>query len=105
MDILSDFSKQTEGKGHVSLFKMREEGIIPDFIEHGNADETGRFCIAAFHQMHCLVCFKSKPEKFSGMLFLHKYLVSPSIRLMGCARWDDPGSWLSHSSLLGLSAD
>ena len=51
---LSNF-KATEGKGYVSLSKMREAGPIPDFIEHENADGTGRFCIAAFHQMHCLV--------------------------------------------------
>lgn len=35
--------------------KVKELGAIPDFIQSVNTDESGRFCVAVFHQLHCLV--------------------------------------------------
>ncbi|KAH8807405.1 hypothetical protein F5884DRAFT_856986 [Xylogone sp. PMI_703] len=42
------------GKGYISVDKMISEHSVPDFVQKLSTDGSGRFCIAAFHQLHCL---------------------------------------------------
>lgn len=43
-----------KGKGYVSMSSIKSVGPVADFVQHQSSDGTGRFCIAAFHQLHCL---------------------------------------------------
>ncbi|THC89503.1 hypothetical protein EYZ11_011053 [Aspergillus tanneri] len=43
------------GMGYIQIDKVKELGVIPDFIQNVNTDGSGRFCVAVFHQLHCLV--------------------------------------------------
>jgi len=43
-----------KGKGYVSMLKVQKAGKLPDFIQEMSTDGSGRFAIAAFHQLHCL---------------------------------------------------
>ncbi|KOS22272.1 hypothetical protein ESCO_001436 [Escovopsis weberi] len=40
--------------GYISMNKVAENGDIPQVIQVMSTDGSGRFCVAAFHQLHCL---------------------------------------------------
>ncbi|KAK4216772.1 hypothetical protein QBC37DRAFT_416156 [Rhypophila decipiens] len=42
------------GTGYVSMSKIRDAGEVPLVYKHMETDGSGRFCVAAFHQLHCL---------------------------------------------------
>lgn len=44
-----------EGMGYVSVDNIGAVGPVPEFVLEASTDGTGRFAIAAFHQLHCLV--------------------------------------------------
>lgn len=41
--------------GYITMDKVKEQGEIPQVIQDMSTDGSGRFCVAAFHQLHCLV--------------------------------------------------
>lgn len=43
------------GMGYVSMNDIKAMGDVPDIIQQMSTDGSGRFCVAAFHQLHCLV--------------------------------------------------
>lgn len=47
------------GKGYVSMSEFENAGEVPDSIRQMSSDGSGRFSIAVFHQLHCLVCMAS----------------------------------------------
>ncbi|KAI1370370.1 hypothetical protein F4677DRAFT_451445 [Hypoxylon crocopeplum] len=42
------------GMGYVSMDNIKDAGDIPQIFQDMSTDGSGRFCIAAFHQLHCL---------------------------------------------------
>ena len=54
-----------KGKGYVSMSSIESAGPVADFVQHQSSDGTGRFGIAAFHQLHCLYLIY---EDFYGAL-------------------------------------
>jgi len=53
---LSHLTSNTEGKGYISIENIEAAGEIPQYLkEMGSTDGSGRFCVAVFHQLHCLV--------------------------------------------------
>ncbi|KAK5989597.1 Oxidase ustYa [Cladobotryum mycophilum] len=42
------------GMGYVSMDNIKDAGDIPQIIQNMSTDGSGRFCVAAFHQLHCL---------------------------------------------------
>ncbi|KIM96901.1 hypothetical protein OIDMADRAFT_32797 [Oidiodendron maius Zn] len=42
------------GMGYVSMDSIKDAGEIPQLFQDMSTDGSGRFCIAAFHQLHCL---------------------------------------------------
>ena len=45
----------SEGKGYVSMDNIESAGPVADFVRDVSTDGSGRYCVAAFHQIHCLV--------------------------------------------------
>ncbi|PVI04001.1 hypothetical protein DM02DRAFT_509446, partial [Periconia macrospinosa] len=43
-----------KGMGYVSMEKIESEGPIPQILQDMSTDGSGRFCVAGFHQLHCL---------------------------------------------------
>lgn len=41
--------------GYVSMDSIKKAGNIPQLFKDMSTDGSGRFCVAAFHQLHCLV--------------------------------------------------
>lgn len=41
--------------GYVSMEKIESEGPVPQIVQDMSTDGSGRFCVAGFHQLHCLV--------------------------------------------------
>ncbi|KAF5866548.1 hypothetical protein ETB97_011433 [Aspergillus alliaceus] len=67
------------GMGYIQIDKVKELGIVPDFIRNVNSDGSGRFCVAAFHQLHCLYLIF---EEFSQAL--HGQIKHPSGHTIHC---------------------
>ena len=44
-----------KGKGYISIDNVEKAGELPSFVRDMSTDGSGRFAIAAFHQLHCLV--------------------------------------------------
>lgn len=44
-----------EGKGFISLDKLRAANALPDPITALDVHNAGTLCVSAFHQLHCLV--------------------------------------------------
>ncbi|KAI1081558.1 hypothetical protein F5B20DRAFT_579420 [Whalleya microplaca] len=42
------------GMGYVSMDRIKNVGDIPRLFQDMTTDGSGRFCVAAFHQLHCL---------------------------------------------------
>lgn len=42
------------GMGYVSMDSIKSTGDIPQLFQDMSTDGSGRFCVAAFHQLHCL---------------------------------------------------
>ncbi|KAI0882873.1 uncharacterized protein GGS22DRAFT_195606 [Annulohypoxylon maeteangense] len=42
------------GMGYVSMDNIKDAGDIPRLFQDMSTDGSGRFCVAAFHQLHCL---------------------------------------------------
>ncbi|KAI2472783.1 hypothetical protein F4781DRAFT_419938 [Annulohypoxylon bovei var. microspora] len=42
------------GMGYVSMDNLKDAGDIPRIFQDMSTDGSGRFCVAAFHQLHCL---------------------------------------------------
>ncbi|KAI0893768.1 hypothetical protein F4806DRAFT_134966 [Annulohypoxylon nitens] len=42
------------GMGYVSMDNIKDAGEIPQIFRDMSTDGSGRFCVAAFHQLHCL---------------------------------------------------
>ncbi|KAI0098116.1 hypothetical protein F4776DRAFT_532112 [Hypoxylon sp. NC0597] len=42
------------GMGYVSMENIKDAGDIPRIFQDMSTDGSGRFCVAAFHQLHCL---------------------------------------------------
>ncbi|KAI1214210.1 uncharacterized protein F4807DRAFT_455855 [Annulohypoxylon truncatum] len=42
------------GMGYVSMDTIKNAGDIPRIFQDMSTDGSGRFCVAAFHQLHCL---------------------------------------------------
>lgn len=40
--------------GYVSMDNIKDAGEIPQIFRDMSTDGSGRFCVAAFHQLHCL---------------------------------------------------
>jgi hypothetical protein len=46
----------TEGHGYVDLTDTED---VPAYVREMASDGSGRYCLAAFHQLHCLVLMYS----------------------------------------------
>ncbi|QYT06459.1 hypothetical protein H0G86_013308 [Trichoderma simmonsii] len=42
------------GMGYVAMDHIKAAGDIPQIVQDMSTDGSGRFCVAAFHQLHCL---------------------------------------------------
>ncbi|KAI1416919.1 hypothetical protein F5Y13DRAFT_204284 [Hypoxylon sp. FL1857] len=42
------------GMGYVSMDSIKNAGDVPRIFQDMSTDGSGRFCVAAFHQLHCL---------------------------------------------------
>lgn len=52
--------------GYVTMDHIKAAGDIPQIVQDMSTDGSGRFCVAAFHQLHCLV---SLPVNLTCNLF------------------------------------
>jgi len=69
---------------------MEAAGPVPDFVKDASADGSGRYCVAAFHQLHCLVSHDSSFCLQSSMHvhyyhFIHNQIVSDEQRVQSCS--------------------
>ncbi|MCJ1315341.1 hypothetical protein MMC15_000658 [Xylographa vitiligo] len=48
-----------KGKGYVSMQSIEAVGSVPDFVKDVYSDGSGHFCVALFHQLHCLYLIRN----------------------------------------------
>lgn len=51
----ADTNCASAGMGYVTMDSIKAAGDIPQIVQDMSTDGSGRFCVAAFHQLHCLV--------------------------------------------------
>lgn len=61
------------GQGFVSLAKLQVSGSVPQYVED-MAPEDGKFSVAVFHQMQCLVSAIS-PENEQSIAAHNEYSI------------------------------
>lgn len=95
-----------EGKGYVSIKNIEAAGPVPDYVQDTSTDGTGRFSVAVFHQLHCLVCerfLNNIASSFGFTLYLTDLdAVSSSIRPLRSFRREHHRTALPLTPLLGL---